>query len=264
MLVNLRNSIKYRNLRIILNHNLSKLKILITICARGGSKGIPGKNIKILNGKPLIAYSIEVANEFKKFHPGADIVLSSDSASIIKTAEDFGLFSDYRRPDYLAGDNVGKIDAISDVLLWQESVKNFKYEFVLDLDVTSPLRNYKDLASAFQEIEKNVEAMNIFSVSNANRSPYFNMVEQKSNGFFNLVMKSEGNIFTRQSAPKVYDMNASFYIYKRKFFDLGYKSAITEKSLIYLVPHICFDLDHPIDFEIMSYLLENNKLDFEL
>ena len=90
------------------------------------------------------------------------------------------------------------------------------------------------------------------------------MVEQKENGYFSQVKKLQGNVFTRQAAPKVYDLNASFYIYRRAFFYLGYKDAITDRSLIYNVPHICFDLDHPIDFEIISFLIEKNKLDFSL
>ena len=90
------------------------------------------------------------------------------------------------------------------------------------------------------------------------------MVEKKENGFFAQVKKQEGLFLTRQSTPKVYDMNASFYFYKRAFFDMGYKGAITDKSTIYEVPHSCFDLDHPIDFDIISYLMENNKLDFVL
>ncbi len=69
---------------------------------------------------------------------------------------------------------------------------------------------------------------------------------------------------TRQSAPKVYDLNASFYWYRNSFFDSGDKTAITDKSLIYVMDHICFDLDHPVDFLFMEYLLQNNKLDFEL
>jgi len=90
------------------------------------------------------------------------------------------------------------------------------------------------------------------------------MVEQKENGFFAQVKQPENLFLTRQSVPKVYDVNASFYFYKRSFFEMGFKGAITPNSLIYLVPHICFDLDHPIDFEILSYLMQNNKLDFAL
>ena len=90
------------------------------------------------------------------------------------------------------------------------------------------------------------------------------MVEKKNNGFYSQVKETKDNIFTRQSVPKVYDLNASFYFYKRSFFDLGYKGAITNKSKIYVIPHICFDLDNLIDFEFISFLIDNNKLDFNL
>lgn len=239
------------------------MNILITICARGGSKGIPGKNIKMLNGKPLIGYTIDIAKRFKEKHGNVEIALSTDSDEIIKVAEECGLHSDYKRPEALGGDTVGKIDAIKDIVLYTEKSKCIKYDYVLDMDVTSPLRTLEDLEEAFELMNADTNAINLFSVSETGRSPYFNQVEQKENGYFNKV-KDAGTILTRQSAPKVYDLNASFYIYRREFFDLGYKGAITDRSLIYLVKHTCFDLDHPIDFEIISFLLENDKLDFML
>ncbi|MGZ3919901.1 MAG: acylneuraminate cytidylyltransferase family protein, partial [Bacteroidia bacterium] len=102
----------------------------------------------------------------------------------------------------------------------------------------------------------------IFSVSPAIRNPYFNMVEERENGYFGLC--KEGRYVNRQTTPKVYDLNASFYFYRKSFFVENQHMAITSKSAIYEVPHICFDLDHPVDFEFMSFLLENRKLDFEL
>jgi len=238
--------------------------ILITICARGGSKGIPGKNIKLLNGIPLIGYSINVAKQVQSKYKNATISLSTDSVEIVNVAEKLGLSTDYKRPEYLANDTVGKIDAIRDILQYSENKEHLKYDYILDLDVTSPLRNLYDIENAFNVIEADSNAVNLFSVSEASRSPYFNMVEKKENGYYAQVKKIDSNIFTRQAAPKVYDLNASFYIYRRSFFELGYKGAITDRSLIYIIPHICFDLDHPIDFEIISYLIENNKLDFTL
>lgn len=240
------------------------MNILITICARGGSKGIPGKNIKVLNNKPLIGYTIDVAKEFQAEYGSVDIALSTDSDEIIQVSSQCGLVSNYKRPETLAGDTIGKIDAIQDILSYNELSLSKKYDYILDLDVTSPLRNLEDLKIAFVLLQQNKEAVNLFSVSNSARSPYFNMVEQKSNGFFAQVKQPDDSVFTRQSAPIVYDLNASFYFYKRSFFDSNYKGAITDKSLIYLVPHLCFDLDHPIDFEIISFLLENNKFDFTL
>ncbi|OQA46812.1 MAG: CMP-N,N'-diacetyllegionaminic acid synthase [Bacteroidetes bacterium ADurb.Bin302] len=238
--------------------------LLITICARGGSKGIPGKNIKPLNGKPLIGYSIDLAKQVQLKYSNVSIALSTDSEDIINVAKSYGLYTDYKRPDYLSSDTVGKIDAIKDILVYTENKEHIRFEYLLDLDATSPLRNLDDIESAFAVLESDSNAVNLFSVSDASRSPYFNMVEKKENGYFAQVKKIQGDVFTRQSAPKVYDMNASFYIYRRIFFDLGYKGAITDRSLIYKVPHICFDLDHPIDFEIISFLMENNKLDFSL
>lgn len=239
------------------------MNILITICARGGSKGIPGKNIKELNGKPLIGYTIDIAKRFQKKYGHVDIALSTDSDEIRKVAEKCGLSTEYKRPEYLGGDTVGKIDAIKDVVLFYEKANHKTYDYILDMDVTSPLRTMQDLEEAFEQIQGDSNALNIFSVSEPVRSPYFNQVEQKENGYYNKV-KDAGDVLTRQSAPKVYDLNASFYIYRRKFFDLGYKGAITDRSLIYLIQHTCFDLDHPIDFDIIAYLLENNKLDFSL
>lgn len=235
------------------------MNILITICARGGSKGIPGKNIKPLNGKPLIGYTIDLAKRFQEKQGQVEIALSTDSDEIIRVAEACGLRSDYKRPASLGGDNVGKIDAIKDIVLYTENTKGLRYDYVLDMDVTSPLRTLEDLEDAFQLMDADPQALNLFSVSEAGRSPYFNQVEQKENGYFYKV-KEAGTVLTRQSAPKVYDLNASFYIYRRAFFDLGYKTAITDRSLIYLMKHICFDLDHPIDFEFLSFLLENDKL----
>lgn len=240
------------------------MRILITICARGGSKGIPGKNIKALAGKPLIEYSVDVARQFKDEFKEVDIALSTDSDEIIGVAAACGLKSDYRRPDSLAGDTVGKIDAIKDVVRFYENKNRVRYDYVLDLDVTSPLRNLTDLRNAFDILRNDQNAVNLFSVSPSGRSPYFNMVEKKENGYYAQVKQPDSNVFTRQSAPVVYDLNASFYFYRRSFFEQGYKGAITDKSLIYLVPHICFDLDHPVDFEFISYLLENKKLDFFL
>ncbi|WP_448105359.1 acylneuraminate cytidylyltransferase family protein [Pedobacter panaciterrae] len=240
------------------------MNILITICARGGSKGIPGKNIKILNGKPLIYYSLNTASKFADLFEGTDIVLSTDDESIKNQvgALGFEVDIDHTRPDFLASDTAGKIDAIEDVLKYSEEKNNKKYDFILDLDVTSPLRTLTDLENAFEILQNKPEAYNVFSVSPANRNPYFNMVEENENGYYST--SKQGSFLTRQSAPRVYDMNASFYIYRDTFFKDGLKKAITERSLIYEVPHTCFDLDHPIDFLTMSFLMENSLLDFEI
>lgn len=237
------------------------MKILITLCARGGSKGIPGKNIRQIAGQPLISYSINHAKEFSKIYE-SDIALSTDSIEIKSIAESFELNTKYIRPQGLATDTSGKIETILHLLEYEEKTRNIKYDYILDLDISSPLRCLDDLKNAFLQILSNKNALNIFSVNKANRNPYFNMVEQQPNGYYSLVKK--GNFLTRQSAPKVFDMNASFYIFRRSFFDSQCNSTISNKSLIYEVPHICFDLDHQMDFDFMEFLINSNRLDFTI
>jgi CMP-N,N'-diacetyllegionaminic acid synthase len=235
------------------------MNILITICARGGSKGIPGKNIKLLNGKPLIEYTINTAQNFAKKY-NSKVALSTDDDTILSICNTLGLHTNYRRPLDLSTDNAGKIDTINDILLFEEKEENINFDYILDLDVTSPLRTQSDLIEAFDKLHNDTNALNIFSVNIASKNPYFNMVEQASNGYFELAKK--GEFLTRQSSNQVFELNASFYFYRRAFFGIDNKKVINERSLIYLMKHICFDLDHPLDFEFMSYLLENNKIDF--
>jgi CMP-N,N'-diacetyllegionaminic acid synthase len=239
------------------------MNILITLCARGGSKGIPDKNIKLIGENPLIYYSLKTAHNFAQKY-NADVFLSTDSDRIKQKV--VGLKFDnvnvtYVRPDILATDQAGKIDAITDVKNFAQEVKDKVYDYVIDLDITSPLRTLADIEEALS-ILKNSKALNIFSVNPAERNPYFNMVEKNDDGYYELCKKATH--FSRQAAPKVYDMNASFYIYSATFFENECKSAITDKSLIFEMDHMCFDLDHPKDFDYMAYLLLNNKLDFKL
>lgn len=240
-------------------------KILITFCARGGSKGVPMKNIKPLAGKPLIQYSIETAKKFaENTKHSCTLALSTDDDAILNVAQSLGLNTEYRRPQILATDTAGKVDTIAHLLEYEEGRANQKYDYILDLDVSSPLRTVNDLIEAFEIIKNDTAAFNLFSVSKANRNPYFNMVEQGEDGYYKLVKPLEGSILSRQKAPLVYDLNASFYFYRRSFFELGFRSVFTAKTLIYEVKHICFDIDHQIDFEIMDFLISSKKLDFEL
>lgn len=160
-----------------------------------------------------------------------------------------------KRPDQHATDAAGKIPTIRDILIYEEQLENTRFDYVLDLDVTSPLRTLEDLENALKLMFQKPDALNIFSVSPPNRNPYFNMVEPTSDGFCKLV-KDGLVIKSRQAAPIVYDMNASFYFYRRHFFDEGWETALTPKSMYYVVPHLCFDLDHPNDFQVMEIILK--------
>lgn len=240
------------------------MSILVTICARGGSKGIPHKNIKPLAGRPLIDYSIKIANDLQIRLKDVIVELSTDDPEIISISRKLGLNTNYVRPEFLATDTAGKVDAIKDLLHYSEKLYLTKFDLVLDLDVSSPLRTVNDILEAIEIFNKKPESLTLFSVNNANKNPYFNMVEENSFGYYDLSKKIDKTTLSRQSAPKVYELNASFYLYNREFFNLNQSGVITDKSLIYEIKHICFDLDHKIDFDFLEFLITNQKLDFDL
>ena len=240
---------------------------LITICARGGSKGIPNKNIKHLAGQELIAYTINHAQKFKQYleknhNYKVNLEISTDSQKIKSVAGKYNLTNDYIRPDQLANDTAGKLGVIKDILLFSESEHKVNYDYILDLDVSAPMRTTKDLIDGFNIFINSKNASNLFSVSTANKNPYFNMVEENKEGFYSL-SKSVGTILSRQEAPKVFEMNASFYFYKRAFYNESDLN-LFRQALIYPMTHESFDLDHIIDFDFLEFLITNNKLTFEI
>lgn len=210
----------------------------------------------------MISYAISHARSFAALNRGTDIVLSTDDQDIKSVAEEFGLTTAYLRPEHLAGDTTGKMEVLNHVLDYQESLHKKTYDLILDLDITSPLRTQEDLKNGLQLLLADEKAYNIFSVSRPHRNPYFNVIELKEDGYCKVVKPSDS--LSRQAAPKVYDMNASFYFFRRICFEKGFRSSITERSLFYLMDHVCFDLDEPIDFEMMEFLLSQEKLDFKI
>lgn len=233
------------------------MNILITICARGGSKGIPGKNIKPVGGRPLLAYTIEIAKKFSDKYK-AKLILSTDSQEIRKVGEECGIKSEYVRPDYLANDTCGKADAIKDALVWAEKKHGTEFDFIVDLDVTSPIRTLKDVENCVSTLQDDSNALTVFSVNPCARNPYFNMVEGKPDGYYKVVLG--GRYTTRQSAPKVYDMNASIYVYRRDALMREDPRAVTSRSLAYVMDHICFDLDEPADYDYLAYLIDTGRI----
>ncbi len=233
-------------------------KILITICGRGGSKGIPGKNIKMVGGKPLMAYSIEMAKRVAEKY-SADIILSTDSDEIRAVGAEWGLSTDYIRPEYLANDTCGKPEAIKDALLYAEKRNGKLYDFVLDLDVTSPIRTMEDIDASIKKLEECEDALTIFSVNPCARNPYFNMVEEKNGGYYGVVLGDRW-FKSRQASPKVYDINGSIYVYRREALLVDDPKAVTDKSLIYVMDHICFDLDEPLDYDYLAFLIDTGRI----
>jgi len=234
-----------------------KKNILCMICMRGGSKGVPNKNIRPLCKKPLLAYTIETALKSNLFY---EVIVSTDSEDISNLSIKYGAKSWFLRPTSLAMDETDKLPVRQHAL--EESEKYFKkkFDFIFDLDATSPLRKVKDLHNSFNQfLQTNSEIL--ISGCIARKNPYFNMVEI-SNDCVNLVKRSNTVIVRRQDSPQVYDMNASIYIWKRHALLEG-KSLFGEKTTLYTMPEErSVDIDTELDWEIVSYLMGKrlNKL----
>ena len=205
----------------------------------------------------MLAYTVQTAKRFSDKYD-AEVILSTDSQEILNVGEACGLKTDYVRPDYLANDTCGKPDAIKDALMWAEKNHGKEFDFIVDLDVTSPIRTLEDVENCVRILEEHSEALTVFSVNPCARNPYFNMVEEKPDGYYNVVLG--GRYTTRQSAPKVYDMNASIYVYRRDALMCDNPRAVTSRSLVYVMDHICFDLDEPADYDYLAYLLDTDRI----
>lgn len=234
------------------------MSILITICARGGSKGVPGKNIRPIAGKPLIAHTIAHARAFQERFSETDIQLSTDDDTIREVAEKYDLTTHYKRPQELGSDSTGKVAVIRDALAFAETDGQTRYDFILDLDVTSPLRILDDLIRGYEQIQRS-DKLILFSVNESHKNPYFNMVEFDGKDY--KISKDSQGFMSRQDLPKVYDMNASFYFYRREFFESNLQR-VTEKGIfdVYVMDHVCHDIDTELDLEFVKFLIENGKL----
>ena len=151
------------------------MNILCSVCARGGSTTLKNKNIKILYGKPLIAHTLITAKKAKIFD---SLVVSSDSSKIINISKKYADFT-IKRPHNLSHDSSPKIPAIRHVLEKSEEFFNKKFDVIIDLDATAPLRTVKDIKDALKIFLKNKNS-NLFSVCKSNKNPYYNMVEKKN------------------------------------------------------------------------------------
>jgi len=216
---------------------------------RGGSKGVSNKNIRELHGKPLMAYTIDHALQSCLFK---HIVVSSDSEAIVETAKSFGAKAWFKRPSKLATDQAPKLPVIRHALLESEKYFNEKFDVIIDLDATSPLRNTDDIENAYSQFIKE-KADNLISGNPARKNPYFNMVE-KLNGKVQLVKKRYPQPTRRQDSPKVFEMNASIYIWKRKVL-LNSDTLFTDNTSLYVMPEQrSIDIDSELDWEFVEFI----------
>lgn len=228
-------------------------KILITICARGGSKGVKGKNIRELLGRPLLAYTLDHARAWGRT---TDIYLSTDSPAIADAAKSLGLSVPRLRDQSLSGDAVGKLDVIRDAILLAERDRQTRYDIIVDLDVTAPLRSVEDIEGCYQMLlQKDYDV--VLSGCEARRNPYFNLLELDEKGRAHISKSLEGAVLSRQSAPAVYEANASIYVYRRSFFDQAAAFCVGPNTGIYVMPtERSWDIDHEEDLAIVEVLMK--------
>lgn len=228
-----------------------KLKRICTICARGGSKGVPGKNIRPLLGKPLIAWTVEQALATRLF---SHIAVSSDDPLILAAAKTAGADILIERPAELATDASSKLPAIVHALRTAESRLSTTFDILVDLDATSPLRSVEDIAGAVAMLERE-GCTNVITGSKARRSPYFNLVERDATGRVSLSKGSQGGVVRRQDAPDAFDMNASIYVWNRDKF-LADPSVIYDDTGLFEMPEErSHDIDSEMDFKIVELMI---------
>ena len=227
------------------------MKATAIIFARGGSKGLPGKNIRALGGKPLIAWSIEHALAVKRIER---IIVSTDSEEIAAVARHHGADVPFIRPAELAADNSPEWQAWRHALNYLLDTDGTLPEVMISVPTTAPLRLPLDIENCLDEYEKG-DADIIVTVTEAHRNPYFNMVKVNHDGTVGLVLPPEASIIRRQDAPVVYDMTTVAYVARPEF--VMSRNCIFEGRVrnVYIPVDRSLDIDTPLDFRIAECLM---------
>jgi CMP-N,N'-diacetyllegionaminic acid synthase len=227
------------------------LNTIITILARGGSKGVPSKNIKPLFGKPLIHYTIEQAIQ-SGITP--HVVVSSDSDEILKVSSQIKGVTAVRRPGEFATDTITKLPGIRHAVNEIEKKLSLQFDTIIDLDPTSPLREVEDILQSLKTFQ-NTGRDSLVTVCEARRSPYFNLLELNAEGKAVLSKPLPHPITCRQDSPACYDMNGSVYVWKRVALFEG-ERVIGPNTGLYIMPaERSIDIDHPIDFQMVEFFM---------
>lgn len=231
------------------------MKTIAFIFARGGSKGLPGKNIKPLNGKPLLQYSIETALKVPQIH---DVFVSTDCDVIAGVAMACGV-KVIKRPEELA------TDTSPEWLSWRHAIeyvteKYGSFDRFVSLPATSPLRNEVDVISALEKLNSTGADICI-SVTPANRSPYFNMVKVTTDDSVEIVIQPEGSVSRRQDAPEVFDITTVVYASTVSFIQ-EQSSIFSGKVVAAVIPKIrAVDIDDIYDFMFAEAVLKSGLYD---
>ncbi len=226
---------------------------IISICARGGSAGVPGKNIRPLCGLPLIAWTIRQALDSGE---ADQVFVSTDSEAIAAVACEHGAQVPFLRPADLATATAAKLPVILHLVDWVEA-NHGPVSRIIDLDPTSPLRDIADIRACAALLDDATDV--VITGYESDKNPYFNMVELKPGGFYERVCRPDSEVVGRQLAPKVYAMNASIYAWHRH--TLTSSLWATPRIRLHAMPRErSVDIDHPIDFDLVELLMKQKGL----
>lgn len=229
------------------------MNTLVVIPARGGSKGIPHKNIKPLNGKPLICYSIDAARQFTS---DENICVTTDDDEIIKVVEDYGLKVPFKRPDELATDHCGSNEVIQHAYqFYAKQCKN--YDAILLLQPTSPFRKVEFLKEAVDLYDDTIDMVTSVKLSSCN--PYYDGFEEDKEGLLR-ISKGDGTIERRQDAPSVWQQNGSIYVINPKSLmekGMAHFSRIRKYAMSELYS---VDIDNPFDWKVAELVINEKML----
>jgi len=227
------------------------MRVIATVCARSGSVGVPGKNIRPLLGKPLIAYTIEQAKACRGIEA---VYVSTDAEEIAAIARAAGARVPFLRPAELATSSAPKLPVIEH-LVGEVEAKTGPVEIVVDLDPTSPLREVGDIEACMQMLDSETDV--VMTAYESDKNPYFNMVERRADGSIGLVKPPASAIAGRQMAPMVYAMNASIYVWRRASLRKGLWDG---RAALYVMPRErSVDIDSELDFRFVELLMKERQ-----
>lgn len=224
---------------------------ICSITVRAGSKGVPGKNLRVVAGRPLFAHSVVQAVTSGLFD---EVVVSSDSEEILRLAPEFGATGIVRRPPEMATDTAGKVPAIAHAVRSTEARTGAMFEVCVDLDATSPLRTVQDIRDAVAMFEAS-DAESLITGTEARRNPYFNLVEEQPDGTVAVSKQPDDAVLRRQDAPRCFDMNGSIYVWRRQTL-LEDQVVFLPSTILYeMPPERSTDVDSEFDFRVVEWLM---------
>jgi len=226
------------------------IKTYAFVFARGGSKGVKNKNIRLLSGKPLIAWSIEFAKEMPEINR---VFVSTDNQNIAKISRECGA-EVIDRPKHLAKDKT------PEWIAWKHAVEHLEskgksFDQFLSLPATSPLRSISDIRSCIKIFDSKTDI--VVTMTKSNRSPWFNMVKKTRNGYIDLIMKNDITIYRRQDVPEAFDLTTVAYLTSPDFIKNSNNIFDGNVKAVEVPAIRAIDIDTEYDFKFAEYLAKN-------